>query len=255
VGAPKRLNTSALVGQWRRYDVALCERALAAVEHLRYTWPMDRPVPPSQSMWDANDVVLAAHYQRLRRSPAYEGFVWNGTIPLDEAARKGLVLRRIQWWWEAVETQHERLTRIGGDHPFRTDLNFYIIAINNLVDTVKVIRTQYSNLPDMLSAVDHALNRFIAACPDLEILRDIIEHSDAYDHMRGDLQLGKGKGKRVPPSKLLPKQRAGQFENYSLGDGDAQLSIFNKYMRVSTTTPAARQLAQEVLALKDQLPG
>jgi hypothetical protein len=50
---------------------------------------------------------------------------------------------------------------MGGDHPFRTDLNFYVIAINNLVDAVKVIRSQYSNLPDMLSAVDHAVTMLL----------------------------------------------------------------------------------------------
>jgi hypothetical protein len=47
----------------------------------------------------------------------------------------------------------------------------------------------------------------------------------------------------------------GQVENYSLLEGDAQLAIFGKYMRVSTTTPAALQLARDVLALEDQVPG
>jgi hypothetical protein len=47
----------------------------------------------------------------------------------------------------------------------------------------------------------------------------------------------------------------GQVENYSLLVGDAQLVIFGKSMMVSKTTPAAQQLAAEVLALKDSLPG
>jgi hypothetical protein len=46
-------------------------------------WAVDRPVMPSQSIWDANDVAIAAHHARLRRSPAYEGWFWNGTIALD----------------------------------------------------------------------------------------------------------------------------------------------------------------------------
>jgi hypothetical protein len=60
---------------------------------------------------------------------------------------------------------------------------------------------------------------------------------------------------RLQNSGKLPKQRMGQVENYSLLDGDARLSIFGKHMMVSRTTPAALQLAEEVLALKDQLSG
>jgi hypothetical protein len=37
-----------------------------------------------------------------------------------------------------VELQHERLTTKAADHHTRTDLNFYVIAVDNLVDAVKV---------------------------------------------------------------------------------------------------------------------
>jgi hypothetical protein len=60
---------------------------------------------------------------------------------------------------------------------------------------------------------------------------------------------------RLQKSGQLPKLRMGQFEKYSLLDGDAQLVIFGRSITVSTTTPATRQLAADVLALKDQLPG
>ncbi len=55
--------------------------------------------------------LVFAHRERQRGNhPAYAGWGWNGTIPLDEAARKGLILRRIDQWREAVDMQHERLT-------------------------------------------------------------------------------------------------------------------------------------------------
>jgi len=47
----------------------------------------------------------------------------------------------------------------------------------------------------------------------------------------------------------------GQVENPSLFEGEAQLVIFRKSILVSRTTPAARQLAAEAIALQDQLPG
>jgi hypothetical protein len=44
-----------------------------------------------------DDVALFTHWGRLRGTyPVQAGWVWNGTIQLDEAARKGLILRRIE---------------------------------------------------------------------------------------------------------------------------------------------------------------
>jgi hypothetical protein len=188
---------------------------------------VDRPSMPSQSMWDANDVVIAAHHRRLQSHPAYEGFSWNGTIPLDDAARKGLILRRIDHWRQGVELQHERLTKSGDRHI--PDLHFYVIAADNLADGVKVILKQYPQLAAVQAAVQDALDRYTKVGPDIHDLRNLIEHFEEYDHMVGKLQ----------KSGQLPKQRMGQVENYSLLEGDAHLAIFGKYMRVSTTTPAA----------------
>jgi hypothetical protein len=175
--------------------------------------------------------------------PAYQGFFWNGTIPLDDAARKGLTLRRIDRWREAVELQHERLTQRDNRHV--PDIHFYVAAADNLADAVRVILSQYPELTAVQTAITDALQRFIDAAPDVHALRNLIEHFDEYDHLVGRLQ----------KSGQLPKQRMGQVENPSLLDGDAQLVIFGKTMTVSKTTAAARLLAAEALALKDQLPG
>jgi hypothetical protein len=153
------------------------------------------------------------------------------------------VLRRVEGWRLAVELQHERLTK-AGDRDV-VDIHFYVLAVDNLADSVKVFQSQYPELTAVQTAVQGALQRFVAAAPDVHDLRNLLEHFEEYDHMIGRLQ----------KSNQLPKLRMGQVENYSLLDGDAQLVIFSKSMMVSKTTPAARQLAAETLALKDQLPG
>jgi hypothetical protein len=123
---------------------------------------------------DDSDSALFAHWNLQRAHPAYQGWTWNGAV-FDDAARKGLVLRRIEWWREAVELQHDRLTATDNRHSI-SDLNFFVLAVDNLVDAVKVIRKQYQNLRAVLSGVDGAVNRFEAACPDVGILRDLVEH-------------------------------------------------------------------------------
>src|ERR1700730_6073147 len=107
--------------------------------------------PLLHQSWDAigqsagmsqDTAALIAHWQRQRMNhPAYQGFFWNGTIPLDDAARKGLTLRRIDRWREAVELQHERLTQQGNRHI--PDIHFYVIAADNLADAVRGILSQY----------------------------------------------------------------------------------------------------------------
>jgi hypothetical protein len=146
--------------------------------------------------------------------------------------------------------QHERVTKSGDRHI--VDIHFYVLAVDNLADAVKVIHAQYPQLMALRAQVQDALDQYSAAAPDIHDLRNVIEHFEEYDHMVGRLQTGR----QVPKGTLLlPVQRLGQVENYSLLDGDAQLAIFGKYMRVSVTTPAAIQLATDVLALKDQIPG
>lgn len=190
-------------------------------------------------MWAA---VQAAQYQH-RWHPAYQPTFRNNAIWLDEAARKGLILRRIDRWREAVELQHQRLAASGDRH--MTDLHFYVIAVDNLADAVRVILTQYPNVPAVQTAVQAALERFSTVAPDVHDLRNLVEHFEEYDHMVGKLQ----------KSGQLPKQRMGQVENYALLNGDAELVIFGKSMTVSNTTPAALQLAREALALAGQIPG
>jgi hypothetical protein len=214
---------------------------------------MDRPVRPSQSMWAANQAAIASHNARRLHGGWYSSFT-NRTILLDEAERKTVILRRIEQWREAVELQHERLTRSGCPLVV-ADLNFYVLAVDNLVDAVKVMLKQYHQIPKVVSAVDKAVKRFEKRCPDIGTLRDLIEHFDAYDHMSGDLQVGKGKGKGLPPADLFPKRRMERVEEYRLAPGDATLTIFGKSMSLTTTTPAASKLAADVLALNDQIPG
>jgi hypothetical protein len=124
-------------------------------------------------------------------------------------------------------------------------LHFYVLAVDNLADAVEILRKQYTRVPGVSRAAKHLLKQFHAACPDIHTLRNLIEHFDEYDHLVGDLQ----------QSGVVPKLRMGQVENYSLLPGDAQLSIFGKSMMVSTTTPAARQLGADALALGPLLPG
>lgn len=82
------------------------------------------------------------------------------------------------------------------------------------------------------------------AVPDVQVLRDLVEHFDDYDHLTGRLQ----------KKEKAPKQRMGQVEVYSLLEGDAQLSIYGKKLRVSVSTQAALRMADEVLALERALP-
>jgi hypothetical protein len=141
------------------------------------------------------------------------------------------VLWRIESWRDAVELQHGRLTSGGKRH--REDLHFYVIAVDNLVDAVKVIRKRYPGLKNVRSLIDQALHRFSAAISDLDDLRDLLEHFDAYDHMIGNLQ----------KSDQLPKERMGQAERVEMRVGDAELSIFGKAhcrKRDNSSSPPAR---------------
>ena len=80
--------------------------------------------------------------------------------------------------------QHDRLVSSGNRH--FADIHVYVLAVDNLADTVRVMLSQYPQLAGMQTAVTDTLQRFTAAAPDIGNLRNLLEHFDEYDQSWAD---------------------------------------------------------------------
>ena len=103
---------------------------------------------------------------------------------LQRSTRRSCALRRIDRWRDAAQLQHDRLVSSGNRH--FADIHVYVLAVDNLADTVRVMLSQYPQLAGMQTAVTDTLQRFTAAAPDIGNLRNLLEHFDEYDQSWAD---------------------------------------------------------------------
>jgi hypothetical protein len=192
-----------------------------------------------------NETVLRNHEDVRRYNLARQRLVQGATaLHLDAAAGKGLILRRVDRWRNAVQLQHDRL--IADDRRHIEDLYFYVSALDHLVDGAKLARDTYpceTRLAAAVASFEHQIS-------DLATLRDVLEHWEKYDHRRGRLQATKLR----PGQRKMPDQRLGQVENPMLLEHDAVISVYGMTLRVSQATPAALTLAEEVLTVVQAQP-
>jgi len=175
--------------------------------------------------------------------PAYSGFTSGWTaLQLDPAVWKQILLQRIEEWLDAVNLQHDRLLAQGSTN--RGDIRLYVIAANDVRRAVEGLNKRYRN-----AKIASAISSFDSRVPNLNDLRDFLEHFDAYDNRSGKKQTST---KRITPT--VPKDRMGQFETYSFPPGDAVIEVFGRRLGVRDTTPAVRALANAVLTVAKTLP-
>lgn len=164
-----------------------------------------------------------------------------GALYLDGAAGKALMLRRVQEWWQAVDLQHTRLCQ--QDSQERSDLYLYVLAVYSLHKAVWVLKDHYKSYrKDPTYAAPYrklldAWNRFQQVAPNVNDLRDMLVHFEAYDRRIGHLQ------KPPATAPTVPSIRMGEAESYWYKPMEPGLVLFGKRLMVAATTQAAKVLA------------
>jgi hypothetical protein len=136
----------------------------------------------------------------------------------------------------ALGKQHERVvdafTTHGAGGVPRVEAHFYLIALRNLLRAARLA----GHLDR--SAADRAVATFTRSVPDASRIRDRLEHFDAYERGKGSDDDMAGRGWAV-----------------SCVGADVQVFLLSgQSIHLSEATPAARSLAESLLAVLPEEP-
>jgi hypothetical protein len=170
-----------------------------------------------------------------------------------DTLRFQLALQMVEDSLAAVEVERERLS----EDQWKVDATFFIYALRDLLRYTEL--AERSAPPTAASDMRRELEKFNAAVPNLVDLRDVLEHSDAYLEMKGNLQHAPGtrERKRKPESAIDPwegkrPRRAppGSFGFWAARqtDDDLLVGAGELELRVEVAFRAAQEMATAILA-------
>lgn len=172
------------------------------------------------------------------------------TTPAENAELRRHVAGYAEVWLEAVELQRRRVLELSRPMPpqppyednraaLEAELVLFAVALRNLI---RAVEWASDFEPDPIT---QALDDFDAKVPHAVDIRDLLEHFDAYEQGRGNLQGGK-------PQKRKRKQQAPTIGDYAYSfvhDAEGTHLKFkgNLGLNVVKAADAAKQLGETTL--------
>jgi hypothetical protein len=151
----------------------------------------------------------------------------------DEDLQRHLDAGHLMFWWGAMDLEADRTlgTEAGpqAKAEAEVDATLFTIALRNVIRAAELCR---AHAPDV---VDAALATFREQVPDVDKIRNIVEHFDAYERGEGRLQ-DQGAVEEI-------------FRWYDFDGKTYRLNISGKYMLdVRAAKDAAGRLCGDVMA-------